>query len=479
MSSPKLERTLGLYVCISLVVGAVIGSSIFMKPSTMAAQLGSPLLVVLVWIVGGFISFLGGSINAEIGTLLPNTGGQFIYFKNMYGDLFAFIYGWVSFVVINTASIAAMAYVFAEYANYFVQLPRFSESIEQQFYIFIPGLGKLYFLKHIGTKMLTIFILIIITLVNMYSIKVGGILMVIFSSLKILSLLFLIGIIFFSGKGSISNLTTSSSTLDTSFWSLFTSFFAACSGALAGYDGWNNIGYVAGEIKNPTRNIPLALFIGLGICTALYILTNMSYYYMMPIEAASASSLIATDSLMQIVPWGAAIVAIMVMISTYGSVSNNVLPCARITFAMGEQKSFFSWASVVHPKFKTPINSLILQCYWACGFVLIGSYDMLIDMFVFAQWIFYGFAAFGIFVLRKKMANVHRPYKAWGYPYMPMVFICFAVLYFCTTVYNDIHNYIIGETEFIYSIYGLCLAAAGFPFYYFFKKRNLAHVESN
>jgi APA family basic amino acid/polyamine antiporter len=470
MSAVQLERKLGLYACISIVVGAVIGSSIFMKPAIMAAQVGSPVTLLLVWVIAGVVSIFGGMINAEIGTVLPNTGGQYVYFRHMYGEFFAFLYGWAAFIVINTAGIAAIAFVFAQYSGYFVHLPHFSQAIEKSIHVYLPGIGKLYLLENFGVKCLAVLLIVIISFINYRSLKAGGAVQLLSALLKVGALLVLVFFIFFSGKGSFSNFITPSINRDTSFAATVTGFIAATSGALAAYDGWNNLGFVAGEIKDPKKNIPRGLIIGLLICLLMYVLTSQAYLYVLPIDQMKNSPLVASDALAVVMGVvGGGLIALMVMISTLGAVNGNVMPCARVTFAMGEQKVFSAWVGKVQPRFRTPGNALWLQCIWACLFVFSGSFDMLTDMFVFITWIFYGFAAYGIFILRKKMPDAERPYKVWGYPVIPRIFIFFSAFYFAVTLYTDVNNYMSGKTEFINSIYGLALTAAGIPLFYFFR----------
>lgn len=255
-----------------------------------------------------------------------------------------------------------------------------------------------------------------------------------------------------------------------SAWSVLTGFVAATSGALAAYDGWNNLGSAGGEIRNPQKNIPRGLIWGLLICMLLYLGTTQAYLYMMPLDEMKGSHLVATDVLSKVMgSKGASVIALLVVVSTLGAVNGNVLPCARITYAMAHDKLFFSWAGKVDPKYHTPYTSLWLQCIWSALFVLTGSFDMLTDMFVFVTWIFYGFAAYGIIVLRKKMPDADRPYKLKGYPYIPVVFILFTLLYFIITIYNDVHNYVTGQSRIIYSALGLLLLAAGVPFYVYFR----------
>jgi APA family basic amino acid/polyamine antiporter len=468
----QLQRKLGTWACVSIVVGAIIGSSIFMKPATMAAQLGSPLLLLAVWVGAGIVSLFGGMINAEIGSLLPQTGGQYIYFRHMYGDFFAFLSGWAFFIVINTAAVAAIAFVFAQYAEYFIQLPRLDAATEHSWVLSIPYVGKLFPLENLGVKSLAIFIIIFITWLNYYSLRISGSFQVFFTILKVLVLLLLVGIIFSSGKGSTDNFFKNSETIKLSGWALVGGLVAATSGALAAYDGWNNLGMVAGEIRNPQRNISRGLLLGLAICIVMYVLTNQAYLYMLNVDEMSQSVLVASDALYKTIgAAGGGLIALLVMVSTLGAVNGNVLPCARITFAMGEEKQFVSWAGKVHPRFNTPGNALWLHGIWSSLFVLTGSFDMLTDLFVFITWIFYGFAGVGIFILRKKMPDAIRPYRVWGYPWVPIIFIAFTIFYFVLTIYNDVSNYIQGKTPMINSVLGLLLTATGIPMYWYLKRK--------
>lgn len=467
-----LTRKLNLWTTVSIVAGSVIGSSIFMKPAIMAGQLGSPLMLTFVWIFAGVISMMGASINAEIGAMLPVTGGQYVFFQKMYGDFFAYIYGWACFSVINTASVASIAYIFAQYTTYFIELPRFAPAIEQSLCINLPFIGQLYPLENAGIKTLTIIIVLGLTWVNSRSVKAGGRLQLVLSIIKVAALLLMIGIIFFSGKGSTENFIHGSTVAGIHGWGMVAGIVAALSGAFAAYDGWNNIGFVAGEINNPQKNIPRGLFIGLGICILLYVLTSQAYLYMLPVDTMATSQRVATDSLSPILGnTGVGIIALLVMISAFGATNGNILACARVTFAMARQGVFFKSIGKVHPLHRIPSNALWLHGAWICLFVLTGSFDMLTDLFVFITWIFYGFGAYGIFILRKKMPHAERPYKAWGYPLVPAIFVIFSAFYFVQTLYTDINNYLDGKTHFISSVFGLVLTATGIPLYFYFKRK--------
>lgn len=468
--SQQLQRKLGLWASVSIVVGTVIGSSIFMKPATMAAQLGSPLLLLLVWLVAGMVSLFGGLMNAEVGSVMPETGGQYVYFRKMYGNFFAYLYGWAGFVVINTAAIAGIAFVFAQYSGYFINLPSFSKETEESVCLTIPFVGHFYLLKDIGVKGVAILLILLITGINARSVKAAGAVQIFFTALKVGAILFLIFAIFFSGKGDVGNLVYSGVDFDSSFWNVLTAFIAATTGALAAYDGWNNLGFVAGEIKNPKKNISRGLIIGISICMVLYILTTEAYLYMLPVDVLKDSKLVASDALFPVLGlMGGGFVALLVMISTAGGTNGNILPCARVSFAMSKEKSFFAFAGKVNSK-HSPSGALWLQAAWASVLVLLGTFDMLMDMFVFITWIFYGFAAYGIFILRRKIPVSEYPYRMKGYPYLPIIFMCFAGLYVGITLYNDIHNFYIGKTTVINSVLGLLLTCTGIPLFWYFKR---------
>ncbi len=468
----QLQRSMGLWATVSIVAGSVIGSSIFMKPAVMAQQLQSPLLLLAVWLFAGAISFVGAMINAEVGTLIPETGGQYMFFKKMYGDAFAYLYGWSAFAVINTASVAAIAYVFAQYTAYFIHLPRLNAVAEHSVRLSIPFVGHVFPLENIGVKALAALVVLVLTTANYLSVRFGSSLQVFFSVVKVAALLLLAGAVFFFGKGDVANFVQASPDLHKTNWQTVLGFIAAVSGAFAAYDGWNNIGFVAGEIKNPARNIPRGLFIGLSTCILLYVLTNQAYLYMLPIDKAAASTLLATDAITPVLgAAGAGMIAAMVMISTFGAANGNILACARVTFSMGAAREFFPWTGKVSNRFKTPGNALWLHAVWTCGFIFTGSFDMLTDLFVFVTWIFYGFAAVGIFVLRRKMKDTPRPYTMPGYPWLPALFVLFAAFYFAVTIYNDINNYLTGKVTVINAVLGMVITLAGLPLYWYFKRR--------
>jgi basic amino acid/polyamine antiporter, APA family len=466
-----LKRSMGLSTTISIVVGGVIGSGIFMKPSLMASQLGSPLVLLSVWLVAGCVSLFGALSNCELATLFPETGGPYVFFKKIYGDLFAFVYAWAAFAVINTAGNASIAYVCAQYSNYFIGLPRFGLPIEHSCSLAIPFIGTVFPLENIGVKTLTVVLLLALSAINYHSAKEGGALQRILTLLKVLAMAILIGGILFSGKGSAANIVNGSAMIPGG-WALVTAYMAALSGAFWAYDGWNNITFVAGEIEQPQKNIPRGLFTGLFTCVIIYALINLAYSYILPIGKMAASSFVASDA--ATAAWGAAggsVIALLVILSTLGAASANVLATARTTYAMADQNKWFAAAGKIHPKFLTPANAIVFNLVWSTLLIFTGSFDMLTDMLVFVTWFFYGMSTLGVFILRKRMPDAPRNYKVWGYPLVPAIFLAFVSFYLGSTLYTDITRFAEGKTTLVNSVLGLAITCAGIPVYYLSRRR--------
>jgi len=467
----QLKKSIGLGPAISIVIGSVIGSGIFMKPATMAGQLGSPVLLILVWIVGGSVSIFGAMIYAELGSMFPATGGPYVYLQKIYGEFTAFLYGWSTMAVINTAALASIAFVCAQYAGYFIHLPRFDPAVEASFKLHIPYIADVYPLENFGVKILTIFIIVALTAVNYLSTRSGNILQAVATVVKILAILLLIGGILFSGRGSTANFFTDAPGFHMRGWVVFAAFMAATTGAFASYDGWYNVNMVAGEIRDPRRNLTKSLLIGLLSCILIYVLINLAFLYVLPVGQMAHSSLVAADAMEKALGVaGAGFIAALIILSAFGATQVNLLTNARIVFAMGENRAFFSWAGKVHPRFGTPGNSVLVIGVWSILFVLTGSFDILADMYIFMSWVFYGLTAVGFFILRKRLPDADRPYRIKS-SIFPLIFILFTLFYLGTTLYNDISNYNSGKAPVINSIVGLLLTAVGIPFYWYFKKQ--------
>ncbi|HYC86978.1 MAG TPA: amino acid permease, partial [Chryseosolibacter sp.] len=230
--------------------------------------------------------------------------------------------------------------------------------------------------------------------------------------------------------------------------------------------------FVAGEIKNPQENIPKSLLLGLVICILIYACITAAYLYVLPIDAIASSAMVGSDAAAVVLGvTGGAIIALMVIISTFGTTNGNILATARVSFAMAREKEFFQFAGNVHPRFHTPGNALWLHGAWTSLLVLSGSFDMLTDMLIFVSWLFYGMSAAGVFILRHKMRDRFRPYKVWGYPFVPLIFVLFTVFFLVTTLVTDVHKYATGESPLINSIFGLFLTAIGIPLYWYFKRK--------
>ena len=293
--SAGLLPTLGLFTTMMMVIGGVIGSGIFRKPGVMAAQVGSPELLLGVWVLAGVLTLFGALTNAEIASLIPETGGQYIYFERMYGPFFAFLYGWATFAVMQSGSIAAITYVFAEYATQFVKLPEFSAAVAAWSF-HVPLVGDVTPLKEIGTKGLAAALIILLTAINYLGVRFGGLVQNIFTVAKIAAMLLLvIGAFCLPTGGAVANLTTPSAHIHLSGLALVAGIVAALQGAFWAYDGWNKLTYIAGEVKQPQRNIPLGLLWGMLTVTGIYILMNVTYAYVLPIDQMAQSKLVAAE----------------------------------------------------------------------------------------------------------------------------------------------------------------------------------------
>lgn len=466
----NLKRTIGFSAAVSVIAGSIIGSGVFMKPSSMAEQLGSPLWLIAVWIIAGVFSLFGALIFAELGAMMPETGGLYVFFRKMFGDFFAFLYGWAAFAVINTAAVAAIAFVCAKYSDYFLHLPRLDITTEQSVTWHIPFLGDLYPLKDLGVKSLAIVLVLGLSFLNYLSVKAGSALQLISTVVKLAVIAVLVLGIFFSGNGSFQNFIQAEHPKQG--WSLLGGLVAAMTGAFFAYDGWINITFIAGEIKQPQKNIPRSLLLGVFICIAVYVLVNQAYLYALPVERIAASPLVASDAISATLGnTSGAIVAAMIVICTFGAINGNIMATTRVTFAMGNNRVFLPWAGKEHKRFHTPGNALWLHGAWTSLFIISGSFDMLADMFVFITWVAYLFGAVGIFILRKKMPGSPRPYKAWGYPWVPVLFIIFSFFYVVTTVWNDVDSYLKGKQPMINSLLGLAITAIGIPLYFYFRTK--------
>jgi len=380
----ELVRGLTLLAATMIAVGSMIGSGIFRKPATMAGQLLSPELLLIVWIVAGLVTFIGALSNAEVSGMIEDTGGQFVYFRIMYGDFTAFLYGWATLAVIQSGSQAAIAYVFSEYLGYFFKYPHFSKEIEQ-ISIFIPTIGDIYPLKDIGTKLVAIGCLSVLTFINYVGVIFGGLVQTIITLIKIVIILVLTAVIMLVGNGSFSNIYTGFQLPDYNSSNVLVVFGLALAGAFWAYDGWNNVTYVSGEVKNPKRNVPLALLFSTLIVIVVYVLINIAYLYVLPINEMAKSPLVAASAAEIIFgPAGASVISIAVIVSTFGAVNGSILSTSRVLYAMAKSGLFFNRLDHISKKFRTPDISLLVLGVWSSLLVMTGTFDIITDYVIFA-----------------------------------------------------------------------------------------------
>lgn len=465
VSVTGLLARLGLFTATMIVMGNMIGSGVFKKAAPMAADVQSPGLLLLCWLIAGVVSLFGALSNAEAASLIADPGGQYAFFKKMYGRAFAYIFCWSSFSVLQSASIASIAYVFGESFNSLYTLPRLSESWEQ-----ISIAGIFYPFQNSGVKAFTIATLMLITTANYFGVIFGGLIANISTAMKLLGIgvIVVLGLVF--GGGSIGNVTPVGPNPAAEYGSnlgLFGAMFAAMLGAFWAYDGWNNVISLGGEVRNPKRNIPLALGFGVGGVVLVYLVVNFVYLYLMPLDeiralASSENSIIGVEVMRKAFGGGAAkFVAVLILISTFGATNCQLLPPSRMYFAMARDGLFFRAAARCHPKHRTPSTALIMQGAWSSLLVLTGTFDQLTDMVIFASFIFYGASAFGVFVLRRSMKDVHRPYRVPGYPFVPALFTAFCAILVAVTVVQRPREAMIG----------LFLIFTGWPFYFYWNRK--------
>jgi len=467
-----LLTRLGFFTALMIVISSMVGSGIFKKIAPMSEQLGSPGLILLCWLIPGIITMIGAATNAEIASLIAEPGGQYVYFKNMYGKPFAFLYGWSCFSVIQSASIASIAYVFAESVNAVVHLPGLSPGMES-----ISLFGIFYPFQGFGVKGLTIITILFLTAANYFGVIFGGMITNIFTALKISGIIVIIILGLTISGGSAENVTPILEKPGFQYGTnlgLFGAMFAAMLAAFWPYDGWNNIGYLGGEVRNPKRNIPLALFGGVAGVILLYIAVNFAFLYVMPVDeiisvSGKEHSIIAIEVMRKFLGYGGAMfISILIMVSTFGTTNGTILASSRIYFAMAKDNLFFKSAGLHHDKYRTPHRSLLIQGIWAAILVLSGTFDQLTDMLIFASFIFYGMGAFGVFILRRKMKNVPRVFKVPGYPVLPAIFVLFCATLVIVTIIQNPRDAGIG----------LSLVLIGIPFYLFWKKRTDRETEA-
>lgn len=457
---PSLLQVLGLGTAILLVAGNMIGSGVFKKISPMSAELMDGQLILLAWLAAGIITMLGAFSFASLASTTREAGGQFQYFKTVFGDFFGFMYGWSFFAVISTASIASMAYVFAESVVSLFGL----DAILQEYSSFCMA-GMIFPFKNATVKFVAIGALIFLTLFNIRGVKAGGWLSNVVTSAKILGILMLIvlGLTYVPSSTAPQTAVAVSSVQATDFIKM-SAFFTAMLGAFWAYDGWVNITNMASEFKNPTRNIPIAIIAGTALTMLLYVGVNYSYLQVLtPADFARLSTQEGTIAAVEVATVvmggiGAVIIASLIMVSTFGSTQASTMSAARVYYQMAKEGYFFKPFSKVHERFRTPHISLTGQMIWASMLIISGTFDQLTDMLIFAAFIFYGLGA--VAVIRLKMQG--KLELSFGYPWVPSLFLAFCAVIVANAVF----------TRPVESLTGFGLIMLGVPFYLYFKKIN-------
>jgi len=474
---PDLVRTIGFFSMILLVVGGVIGSGIFRKPGVMMNELGSPLLLLGVWLLAGGINYLGILTNAEIGSMIPDTGGQYVYFHRMYGPFVAFLYGWAAFVVIQSGSISALAYVFAEHAaDGFIPVPHVGAALAGWSF-HLPFVGDVAPFQDFGVKALASSVIILLTILNYLGARFGTWTQNVFALAKLTGMALLVLIVFSPGSGgSYQNFVTPSATIHKQGIGLLVAIVAAMQGAFWAFDGCVKATFVAGETHDPQRTIPRASWIGMLIVTAIYLIMSAAYCWALPADVMAQSKLVAADAAEHAIPGARKWISLLVMTSTFGVTNAVILTSSRIYYSMALRSAFPKALGKVHPRFRTPSAALLVQGIWAVALVFSGTFDMLTDTLIFVAWIFYALGAYGVFVLRKKEPQTPRSFRVPGYPWVPALFVLFATVFLVLTVYNDVTAYAAaakaGKPALINSAFGAALVLVGTPIYFICRKRS-------
>jgi APA family basic amino acid/polyamine antiporter len=463
MEKRDLTRVLGLGYVIIIVISNIIGSGVFKKIAPMAAELYSSQWILLVWLTAGLITLFGALSNGEVAGLLADTGGEFVYLRTIYGRFFSFLYGWSLFTVIQTAAISGVAYVFTQSLNSIIPIPDLLPSWQH----FTIG-GVFYPFRDFGIKLTTILLILFLTILNMSGLRSGAwvnkaVLLVVGAGLLLIVI-----------AGLTNDPGASSGTTETGLAAVgstvtLSTFYTAMLAAFWAYQGWVSVGFIGGEVKDPHRNIPRGIISGVGIVIIVYLVVNYTFLRLLSIPQLeqinnSGNQIAGIEAVRGI--WGQGgvrFISILILISTLGCTNASILTGARPYYAMARQGLFFSGTGRLNSH-NVPAVSLLWQGIWASVLVLSGTFDQLTDMLIFAVYIFYGATAMGVFILRRRMPHAHRPYRTWGYPIIPAIFVLFCVGLFFNTIMTRPREAGIG----------LSLILMGIPVYFLLmrKRRN-------
>jgi APA family basic amino acid/polyamine antiporter len=462
-NQPSFKPSLGLFDATMVVAGSMIGSGIFIVSADITRNVGSAGWLIAVWLITGFMTLTAALSYGELSAMFPKAGGQYVYLKEAFNPLAGFLYGWSFFAVIQTATIAAVGVAFSKFAGYFIH----ALDLKDENILFQLGFFKLY-----PAQLVSIALIILLTYINTKGVKGGKIIQTIFTSTKLLALFGLIIFGFFAVKDSNWSAnwhtgfasTENHNASDPLNWSaisgvaLIGAIAASMSGSIFSSDSWNNVTFIAGEIKNPKKNIGLALFAGTMIVTIIYVLANFMYLNVLPLhEIAFANQDRVAVAVSQKVfgENGAYVIAALIMVSTFGCNNGLILAGARVYYTMAKDKLFFKKAGTLN-KNAVPEWALWAQCIMASVLCLSGKYNELLDMIAFVVVLFYAVTIIGIFRLRKTRPDAERPYKAFGYPVLPAIYIVLAIV-FCVFLI---------KMKPLFAGIGLGIVLLGIPLYY-------------
>jgi basic amino acid/polyamine antiporter, APA family len=449
--TPQLARDLGVSHASAIVVGTIIGSGIFLVPSEMMQAVGSAKLVFLAWLVGGLLSFFGALTYAELGAMKPQAGGEYVYVRDAYGPLGGFLYAWTTLLISKPASIATITAGFVRILGTFPVFAFFSHPIVTRPLVVSYG------------QLAAVAAAVFISILNYIGVKKAGEFQLVFTILKV-AIIVGIGLACFAYRGGAG-------------WSNFATDFAGAKGGVAGfmaalvaalwaYDGWNDLNQVAGEIRQPERNIPIALIVGVAIVGALYVLVNAGVQYVLPAAVVAASPRPASDAVGLVLgALGASIVSAGMALSMLVTLNGTTMSGARVPYAAARDGYFFPSVAKVHPRYLTPSVAILLQLGLAVALLLVGeNFRQLFTLAIFAEWLFYMITSSTVFVFRRREPNAVRPYRVWGYPVVPALFVLASGVLLYYTFTDNLLNSAVGSLVIL----------AGVPVFYYFRRRRLA-----
>ena len=412
---PTLARRLGLWSSIGIVIGITIGGGIFRTPAGIAMRVPEPTMMLAVWVIGGLVVLCGALAFAELSASMPETGGMYVYLREGWGRPYAFLYGWAQLVLIRAAALGGISSVFGEY---FLRVLGYDPAAHPHWADYLAA-GAIAFTAA----------------VNIVGVQLGAFFVGLSTITKFGALALLVAASMLLGGdagGSWSHLASTTAPVQAGLFGL------ALISVLWAYDGFADLSFASGEVKDPQRNLPRAIIFGTLAIIAIYLAANVAYLYMNPIEKVATSRLVAADTMSALFGRaGVAFISIVVMISTFGSLMGSMLASPRIFFAMADDRLFFRPIAAVHPRFNTPYVAILLACGLGIAMVMTQTFEQLTDTFVLAMWPFYALSVAAIYRLRKSQPHLQRPYKVVGYPVVPAVFILAAIYLIVNALLND------------------------------------------